>query len=114
MAAIAVGAMVGTLARTDLAIGVVNVKAGEVLRVAITSGRVIITLQGVRLTAERVALLLGSSVGLEQPEAMDSQSVSGSCSGVLAGSWGTGEGRAVGLETGLVAGAGRLQAGAPQ
>ena len=67
-----------------------------------------------RLTAERVALLLGCSVGLERPEAMDSQSVSGSCSDGLEGSWGTGEGEAIGLDLDLVAGAGRLQVGAPQ
>ena len=71
-------------------------------------------MQGMRLTAERVALLLGSSVGLERPEAMDSQSVSGSCSDGLEGSRGTGEGEAVRLELDVVAGAGRLQAGAPQ
>ena len=45
---------------------------------------------------------------------MDSQSVSGSCSGGLEDSCGAGEGEDVGLELDLVAGAGRLQAGAPQ
>ena len=84
---------------------------GSALSVVITRGRVAITLRGIE---DRVDLLLAGSVGLERPESMDSQSVSGSCSRSLGVSCCTG-GESLGLDL-VVTGtrAGRLQADAPQ
>ena len=77
----------------------------------ITRGRVAITLRGIE---DRVDLLLAGSVGLERPESMDSQSVSGSCSNSLGVSCCTG-GESLGLDLVLTGTrAGRLQDGIPQ
>lgn len=114
------GVMVGTLVGARVAgltsEGFVSNTSGSVLRVVMTVGRVVKTVRGVGVAADRVDLRQSGSVG---PEAMDSQSVSGSCSGELEVSCWVREGEeaaSLGLDLVLVigTGAGRLHVTAPQ
>ena len=120
-----VGTLVGARDAGVASEGFVSNTSGSVLRVVITVGRVVMTVRDACVTADLVDLRQSGSVGLDRPEAMDSESVSGSCSGGLGvSSWAeVGEGAEVGEEAASLGldlvlvtgtGVGRLHVTAPQ